>query len=1122
MDAPWRIELLGGLRAVLGDRVVARFRTQSAGGLLGYLAYHSRRAHPREVLAELLWPEHAPKSARDSLNTALSSLRRQLEPPGVPAGAVIVADRFSAALNPVAVQVDAAEFQAAIAAARRGDAAAGRIPRLLSATELYRGELLPGFYEDWVESERARLAGEQLWALARLAADLAQEREFPRATEFAHRAVSADPLREESYQLLMGIYVSAGQPEAALEQYGLLERRLRESLDAVPSRASRSLAESLRARLPSGGTPRTRVGIGRPARRRAGDGRRTPGLHTPTPLSARTAPAADAEPPAPATGDRATPLPVQSEPQVSSGGLPLQFTRFYGREPELERLAELLEPLPQGSRRAEAQGGAHNEDHIAPVPLRPCPLAASVGTRLLTLTGPGGCGKTRLAIEAGSRLRDRFPGGVRFVPLADITDARLIGPTVRDALRLPRAPNADAWEQVAAALEGPPALLILDNLEQFRAGPPRPADASEAGAGFDRDSASLGPCLRALQAMVPGLTLLLTSRRRLDIAGERVVSVPPLPTPAAVESSELRVESPAKGHASPGTGLSTLNPQLSTLLNCESVALFVDRAQAARSDFQLTARNSAAVAALCRRLEGNPLAIELVAARAQTVTVSQMLVGASGSSDLLVSRRRDLPARHRSLHAAIEWSYRLLEPDLQRFFRRLAVFRGGWTQEAAEAVSEEVEHGAEFLRRLRDHCLVLGEERDSRLRYRLLETVREFAAGELEEEESGWLARRHARFFLAFAEAALPDLRSGQGNRWWDRLEAEHDNFRAALGWSLEDGDVETGLRLGGAVARFWFERGSLLEGKQWLERLLAMPGAESRTPGRGDVLMGLGETAYLLGDYPAARAHFTEALEIRRDRGDERGCAGALNNLANVVSQQGDLDEARKLYEEALAVSRRLGLRGAESIGLHNLGRTLLWLGEFQEALEHFELALRINRELDNRPWQAYDLAGVARTRLYLCDLGGAESAFEEALALYREAGNRQGVPIAVEGLARVACARGDRDRARALYAESLSGLPELGTPHTAPSILEGLAELEELEGDYARATRLRGAAAAIRESIGAARQPCERPGRERAIAAARATLGEADFAAAWAEGHALTWQEAVSYALRSIRAAE
>ena len=430
---------------------------------------------------------------------------------------------------------------------------------------------------------------------------------------------------------------------------------------------------------------------------------------------------------------------------VASNRLPMQITRFFGRNGEIEQLHRLL---------------------------------VEEGIRLLTLTGPGGSGKTRLAIEAARGLLSHWRDAVWFVPLADISDPAFIFPTIRDTLKLPTMPNASPQEQLVEALAAQPALLLLDNFEQL----------VEEGAA----------CVQELLEWLPSLTILVTSRQVLNVQGEREFAVLPLPVPAEdTAAAQLREFS--------------------------STALFIDRAQAARVDFRVDERNARAVAAVCRRLDGIPLAIELAAARSLVLSPVQMLEKLKDRLDLLSTRQRGIPERHRTLRAAIEWSYGLLSAELQRFFARLSVFRGGWTIEAAEAVCEEPD-ALDFLTRLRECSLIVTEERESacEIRFRMLETLREYAASQLTVEDHAARERRYAAHFERLAEEAEPHLHGPEQTVWLERLECEQDNFRAVLAWTL-DHDPDAALRCAAALSPFWETRGHYAEGRSWLERALSI-----------------------------------------------------------------------------------------------------------------------------------------------------------------------------------------------------------------------------------------------------------------------------------------------------------
>jgi non-specific serine/threonine protein kinase len=1218
MDEPWRIELLGWLRAAQGRRVVSRFQTQKTAALLAYLAYFRGRTHAREELTELLWPGCEPEQGRTSLRQALSSLRRQLEPPGVPAGAVIVANRQTVELSSTAATTDVAELDAALEAAARAGGGLGAARELERAVGLYRGELLPGLYQDWIGPERERLRGAFLGATRALIAHLVAARDFGRAVAFARRAAAADPASEEARRDLMRALAGAGQAAEALRQYRDLARVLEREVGVAPQAATRELARDIERRAPPATTPAAAPppaaarGVGAPA------GLVTLVIADPSPVLREGALREEggflcAEFARPQEALRAA-LDVAAAAARAGGASPrLALETGEAAGEALERAAALLRAAHAGEILCSARtaallppdpgaglaladlglfrlAGAAAPERIFELrhPGRPAqgfppPLAApgrtarlplrltrffgraeelarleaTIGTggaRLVTLTGPGGTGKTRLAIELGARLCGRLAGAVWFAPLADLADPTLVPGAILDAMRIECAPGRAPLDEIARALGGDRALLILDNFEQLAA----------EGAAIVRD----------LLERAPGLACLVTSRERLRLSGEVELPVPPLPTPDGGRGPEELAALP-------------------------SVELFLDRAQAVRPDFQVTGANAAAVAELCRRLDGIPLAVELAAGRAAVLNPAQMLerlashgLGAPVGLDLLVSRDRDAPARHRTLRAAIDWSRALLPPELARFFARLAVLRGGFGLEAAEAIASEREGLAlESLARLRECSLVEVEGEGRETRFRLLETIREYAAEAVPEEERAALARRHAAYFAALAERAAPGLDGPDQAAFFDRLAAEEENFRAALRACAADPTLlETGLRLGAALWRFWQVRGRAAEGRRLLEALLAR--APGRSAARALGLRAAGVLAASENDLGAARVLLEESLAILRALGDRAGAVKALNGLGAVASSGGDLDGARAFYEEALALARALGDRRGAAILLNNLGVTAWARGECAAARGQIEEALAIERELGNRlvvgmsqdnlgllaidrgdfarartsieeamaifrevgyaRGVAQSLVHLARMRVAEGDGPGARALAEEGLAEYRRLGLREGVAYGLFVLAGASLADGDCERARALgeeclalaraagdsrreaevervlgeaaggggegagdaaaarahYAAGLGAIRALGEVRSViAGCLEGLAALEP----PARAARLLGAAGALREALGAPLPPRERGAEAACRKAARAALGADAFGEAFERGRAQPWEKAL-----------
>jgi predicted ATPase/DNA-binding SARP family transcriptional activator len=1119
MHGPLRVELLGRLQIRRDDEIIARFRTQKTAALLGHLALGLDRAHARDHLLALLWPEEALESARNRLSTALSSLRRQLEPPGVPTGGVLMADRYEVRLNPTVCSADVSEFEAALRLGRATTATDERGNAFARALDLYHGELMPGLTEEWILPERRRLADEYLEAARSLVRQFAAERQFERALHYAHLAVQADPLRERSHRDLIRLYAAAGRPAIAIEQYRELERLFRERLDAAPSGRARQLVEELGI-----ADAECQRGKDFDGKRRAKD--ETPKIQPPgdrelSPSSAvlRTDPTPNATPR----------TPDADEPP---GSLPLQFTRLYGREEQIELLQGSLMPeFAHIEWEAETAGCSVTDSAASPQHF----AARIPHTRLLTLTGPGGSGKTRLAIAVAARLRPVLNGGAWFVSLADLSDPRQMAPAIRDALRLPRAADNAPLDQVVTHLAGQQVLLVLDNCEHLL-----PEAAGIAAA--------------LLQRLAP-VRILATSRQPLALPGEQEFAVPPLPAPVCgprpVTGAEGRsgaVRESDSDLQDPSTQARDRTPK--ALLAFPSVQLFVDRARARRVDFQLTEGNAAAVAQLCDRLEGIPLAIELAAGWAKALTPAQMLSRLSERFELLATRRAHVPERHRSLHAALEWSQRLLSPELQRFFARLSVFRGGCTLEAAEAVCGERQGAMEFwshavmgsgdptpatsparfagtraagngpdapsprhiiatdfLSRLVDRSLVVPEERAGEMRYRLLETVREFAGEQLPAEEHSTLQQRHARYFLGIAETARPLLSGPDQAAWLGRLEAEHDNLRAALAWSaapvegsefrvqrsaegtrdteghrsslgstggsdhhspapteprtlnpepLPVNPREVGLRLAAALGPFWRTRGYLSEGRGHLTTMLACAASDDCdvNPGvRARALQESGTLAFVQGDYAAARGLGEAALANHRQSGDPRGVAAALNLLGNVAHKQNDNAAAGPLYTESLTIWEEIGDPLGTATALGNLGNVAKDLGDYQLAQQRYQQSLRVHREIENQSGVAICLYCCGVCAMLHEDLPAAEAQFQEALRLYTQLGSRGDILYVLHDLAVIRRLRGDREGAMASIEEQLAIARELGQTFQIANACLSLARIALDAGDRAAA---------------------------------------------------------------------
>lgn len=690
------------------------------------------------------------------------------------------------------------------------------------------------------------------------------------------------------------------------------------------------------------------------------------------------------------------------------------------------------------------------------------------GVRLVTITGPGGVGKTRLGLQVAEDLMAEFGDGVWLVPLASISEPDLVVSTIAQVLGLQEAGERPLLASLKAYLEDKQTLLLLDNFEHV---------------------VVAAPAVAELLATSRQLKVLVTSRAALHLSGEHEFQAPPLELP---DLKQL--------------------PDMETLLKCEAVALFTQRVGAVLSEFRLNNVNAQAIAELSVRLDGLPLALELAAARAKLMPPQMMLEQMVGTRHmsalrLLTGGARDLPARQQTLHNTIEWSYTLLSTVEQRLFWRLAVFAGGFTFQAAEAVCDsdgdltvDIFDG---LASLVDNSLLRQADLGTgQPRLAMLETIREFGLERLAESgEVDAVQHAHAAYYQELAEAAAQNLKGAEQEMWFSRLEDEHDNLRAALSWSLEQGEIEIALRMGGALWWFWFVRGHLAEGRRWLERALAGVVGAPTSP-RAKALNGAGVLAFYQGDIGQAGQLCGESMALSRQLDDKEGIAAALNGLALVARSGGNLSAARAMYEEGLALLRQVGDNWGIAYTLGYLGVVAQFQGDFTLARSLAEESLARFRELGDEQGSAGPLTILGQANIKLGDHKTARLALEECLAITRSLRDQRSSARALHNLGGVAFAEGDYTTSRTLRQEALAILCELGDRLLISQFIVELAELVATQGDCLQAARILGAAEALRESIGATLLPAYVDPYERAVAGARAGLSEEVFASAWAEG--------------------
>jgi predicted ATPase/class 3 adenylate cyclase len=727
-------------------------------------------------------------------------------------------------------------------------------------------------------------------------------------------------------------------------------------------------------------------------------------------------------------------------------------------------------------------------------------LLRRADVRLVTLSGPGGTGKTRLALQVVAELLDDpglsrdegFADGSYFVNLAPISDPNLVATTIAHALGVAEIASRSVEESLYAFLRTKRTLLLLDNFEQVL------------------DAASL---VAKLLAAAPGLKVLVTSRAVLHLSGEHEFAVPPLALPPTTDDRRPTTDD----HAA---------DKRDAITQYDAVKLFIARAQAAKANFTVTNDNAPAVAEICYRLDGLPLAIELAAARIKVFSPEALLARLKRRLQVLTGGPRDLPVRQQTLRNTIDWSYNLLDPGEQALFRRLGVFVDGCTLEAAEAVVSELRIENEKLRSVElklslfdslasliDKSLLRQEKgADSEPRFTMLETVGEYALERLEESgEAESIRRQHANYFVALAEAAELHRYAATQGLWLLRLDADHDNMRAALAWSQAAADsVDVGARLAGALHWFWYIRGYKREGRTWLERVLQQSSSAAALA-RAKLLYGAGR---FQSDGGRATALIEQALALCRELGDKPGMADALLFLGRVARLQGDYERSEKLVQESLALFREQQIMWGVIWTLLSLADVALDQGEPAQAQGPVQEALALTESLGDTYGNMWARCLQGRLAHLQGELGRAAMLLEESLAWLRNWGSPSVFEI-LNDLGRVALDQGDPDRAAALFGESLKLSWE---PENEIGITLGLIGLAGVAGEWgqpARATHLLGAAEAIRESVGRSLTPVERTVFDRYAATSRAALDGATFAVMWAEGQKMTLEQAKAEAL-------
>jgi predicted ATPase/DNA-binding SARP family transcriptional activator len=716
-------------------------------------------------------------------------------------------------------------------------------------------------------------------------------------------------------------------------------------------------------------------------------------------------------------------------------------------------------------------------------------LAATA--RLLTITGPGGCGKTRLALATGLELLPRFADGAWLVELAPLSDQSMVAQTVAAALGVPEQPGRSVADTLADSLTAKQLLLVLDNCEHVLV--------------------ACAHLARRLLASCPRLTILATSRERLKLAGETVYLTPSL--------------------SLPDTGASS--PEV--VMRSEAVCLFVERATSVQPAFVLDDHNAAALAEICLRVDGIPLAIELAAAWTRVLTLSEIAIRLDDACRLLTLSSPTSPARQQTLGAAIDWSYTLLSAPESALLRRLAVFTGSFTLAAAEqtpAFSTEPDERAgtvdvlHLLAGLVDKSLLAmqQDERAAEARFRLLEPIRQYAYQKLEEEgEAKRAHERHFDFYLSLAQTAEPHLASGRRAEWIERLRADHSNLRAALEWSLSTAGSDNGdraLRLAAALGLYWLFAAHTREGRVWAERVLAVAPAPSID--RARVLSRAGHFAVLQGDGALATTWSTECVALCQTPGAKRELVDALIVRALAAMVRGDLAQAVASAQEARALAREVGDTWRLALALSPLAQATARQGNAVAARAYMEEAIALWQELGDRWGSAFARMGLGLILLSQGDMQAARRQLEESLGMLQEIGDRQFANVSRAALADVARRSGDDERAIVLYIEVISQWRDLGNRGAVARCFECVAFIwitqaakapqQERSGLLRRAARILAAAEALRAAASAVMTPPERAEYESHLAALRDQLDEPALGTAWVDGSAVTFEQAVA----------
>ena len=889
-----------GMFDVKYKRKTVNISSRPAQSLFAYLILNAGTSHRREKLAGMLWPDSLEETARDNLRHALWRLRKVL--PSQVKAEYLLTDDLSIAFNASAeYSLDVSELEKLSHRAS--------VDELISVLSAYQGELLPGFYDEWVVSEREHLISNFENHMARLMSLLQDEKRWPDILDWGERWIKLGQKPEPAYRALMWGHTAKGDMSKVAATYERCVKSLRD-FGVEPSEQTKELYENLKS------------------------GKETP---------------------------RAEPISTKPLVREVSSNIPVPLTSFIGREKELKEIAQLLS-----------------------------------SSRLLTLTGTGGVGKTRLAIQTANDSIQKFKDGVYWVGLVGLSDENLIPQEIAQSLNLREFSNVTLIEALKTYLKSKEILLVIDNCEHL----------VKACALYVEQL--LAACLK--------LRILATSIEALGIFNETIWQVPSLPLPETHMSLSLK-----------------------ELQGFASIKLFNERASLAKAGFVLNEGNASSAAQICHRLDGIPLAIELAAARIKMLTVEEIAARLDDRFSLLTSGSRTAIPRHQTLRAAIDWSYDLLTEPERILLRRLAVFASGFTLEAAEAVcSQGMKRGdiLDLLGRLVDKSLVVVDEvlKTNETRYRLLETIRQYALEKLvETNEAPAVRDGHLEFYLGLAEKSEPYIFSHESVVWVSRLGKDLDNIRAAMDWSTNSGKAAAALEMAGSLVHFWWAHALLAS--EWHDRVqqaLSRPEGKERTLARAKALNGVGFIYWVDADPIDRHPELEEALSIGKELGDRWNIATALRNLGGLENIRGNYQKARSFLEQGLGIWKSMGGEGklGYAMSLAFLGDVELNCNEVERARSLYEESSAVLREpeLGDINFLGYPLRRLGQLARHEGDYEKAASLFKESLTLNYEVADPRGVMCCVAGFAAIAVSQGRFERASQLMAAVETQLTSIG----------------------------------------------------------------------------------------------